>query len=160
MNPTEAPKSMTLTSEAFIQGQTLRRTYTADGADVSPAVQWDHDPVGTKSFAVICRDVDAPGGTFIHWLVYNIPGTASGVLEGLPRQETLNDGSIQGTNDFHGTGCSGPKPPSGKTHNHHFELHALDAMLPIETGVNADRLLELMNGHILATAKLMGTYRR
>jgi Raf kinase inhibitor-like YbhB/YbcL family protein len=160
MNSTEAPNDMALISRAFIQGQTLRRTYTADGADVSPALQWNHAPAGTESFAVICRDVDAPGGTFIHWLVYNIPGTASSVPEGLPRQEKLNDGSIQGTNDFQVTGYSGPKPPPGKTHNYHFELYALDTMLPVEARVNAARLLELIQGHVLATAKLMGTYRR
>jgi len=159
MNPTEA-KGMTLTSRAFVQGQTLRRTYTADGADVSPALQWGQAPAGTKSFAVICRDADAPGGTFIHWLVYNIPGTASGVPEGLPREEKLNDGSIQGTNDFHVAGYNGPNPPPARAHNYHFELYALDTMLPVETGVNAARLMELMEGHVIATARLMGTYRR
>jgi Raf kinase inhibitor-like YbhB/YbcL family protein len=160
MNPTEVRNSMKLTSLVFAEGQTLRRTYTADGADVSPALQWTYVPAGTKSLAVMCRDVDAPRGTFIHWLVYNIPGTASGLPEGLPRQEKLNDGSIQGTNDFRVTGYSGPKPSRGKTHNYHFELYALDTVLPVETGVNAARLLELMRDHILATGKLMGTYRR
>jgi len=159
MNPTEAT-GMTLTSPAFIQGQTIRRTCTADGADVSPALQWNQAPAGTRSFAVICRDVDAPGGTFIHWLVYNIPGAASGVPEGLPRREKLNDGSIQGTNDLQGTGYNGPKPPPGRPHSYHFELYALDTMLPVEAGVNAARLVELMEDHTLAVAKLMGTYRR
>ena len=160
MKPTETPKVMTLTSQSFNPGQTLRRTYTADGADVSPALQWQLESADTKSFAIILRDVDAPGGTFIHWLVYNIPGFASGVPEGLPRQEKLSDGSIQGMNDYHVTGYNGPKPPPGTTHKYHFELYALDAMLPVEVGVTAPRLLELMNGHIIATAKLMGTYRR
>ena len=159
MNPTEAT-GMTLTSPAFIQGQTIRRTCTADGADVSPALQWNQAPAGTRSFAVICRDVDAPGGTFIHWLVYNIPGAASGVPEGLPRREKLNDGSIQGTNDLQGTGYNGPKPPPGRPHSYHFELYALDTMLPVGAGVNAARLVELMEDHTLAVAKLMGTYRR
>jgi len=159
MNPTEAT-GMTLTSHAFIQGRTLRRTYTADGADVSPALQWGHAPAGTRSFAVICRDADAPGGTFIHWLIYNIPGTASGVPEGLPREERLNDGSIQGTNDFHVIGYNGPNPPPAREHKYYFELYALDIMLPVETGVNAARLMELTKDHVLATARLMGTSRR
>ena len=159
MNSTETT-GMMLTSRAFVQGQTLRRTYTADGADVSPALQWSKAPRFTKSFAVICRDTDAPGGTFIHWLVYNIPGAASGVPEGLPREEKLSDGSIQGTNDFGVTGYNGPKPPPGRPHEYHFELYALDTMLPVETGVTAARLLELMEGHVMATARLMGTYRR
>ena len=159
MNPTEAT-GMTLTSRAFTQGQTLRRTYTADGADVSPALQWGQVPAGTKSFAVICRDADAPGGTFIHWVVYNIPRTASGVPEGMPREEKLNDGSIQGTNDFGVTGYNGPNPPPARAHNYYFELYALDTTLPVEAGVNAGRLMELMEDHVLATARLMGTYRR
>ena len=159
MNPTEAT-GMMLTSRAFTQGQTLRRTYTADGADVSPALQWSKAPAGTKSFALICRDVDAPGGTFTHWLIYNIPGTASGIPEGLPRQEKLTDGSIQGTNDFHVAGYSGPNPLPGRPHDYHFELYALDAVLPVETGVNAARMLELMEDHVLGTARLMGIYRR
>ena len=160
MNPTETAKVMTITSPGFQEGQTLRRTCTADGADVSPALQWSKVPRFTKSFAVICRDADAPGGTFIHWLIYNIPGTASGVPEGLPREERLNDGSIQGTNDFHATGYNGPKPPPGRPHDYHFELYALDTMLPVETGVTAARLLELVEGRVVATARLMGTYRR
>jgi hypothetical protein len=151
---------MTLTSRAFTQGQTLRRTYTADGADVSPALQWGQVPAGTKSFAVICRDADAPGGTFIHWIVYNIPGTATGVPEGVPREEKLPDGSIQGMNDFHRTGYNGPNPPPARAHNYYFELYALNTMLPVETGVNAARLMELTKDHVLATARLMGTYRR
>ena len=160
MNPTEAPKSMTLTCPGIVEGQTIRRTYTADGADVSPALHWSHAPVGTKSFAVTCRDSDAPRGTFIHWVIYNIPGNASGVPEGLPRQEQLPDGSIQGMNDFQETGYIGPKPPPARTHNYHFELTALDSMLPFETRVTAVRLHELMKNRILATAKLSGTYRR
>ena len=160
MDPIEAPKGMTLTSPAFVQGQTIRRSCTADGADVSPALQWNQAPAGTKSFAVTCRDSDMPRGTFIHWVIYNIPGTATGLPEGLPRQEQLPDGFIQGTNDFQETGYIGPKPPPGRTHNYHFELTALDSMLPSETGVSAARLHDLMKDHVLATARLTGTYRR
>ena len=160
MNLIEARKVLTLTSPAFAEGQTIRRSCTADGADVSPALRWNKPPAGTRSFAVTCRDSDAPRGTFIHWVIYNIPGTAFGLAEGLPRQEQLPDGSIQGTNDFQETGYMGPKPPPGRTHNYHFELYALDAALPVETGVTAVRLHELMKNHILATARLAGTYRR
>jgi Raf kinase inhibitor-like YbhB/YbcL family protein len=159
MNPTEAT-GMTLTGLTFSQGQSLRRTCTADGADNSPALQWRQVPPGTKSFAVICRDADAPGGTFIHWLVYNIPAAATGLPEGVPRQEKLTDGSIQGTNDFRVIGYNGPNPPPAREHKYHFELYALDTMLPVETGIDAARLAELMKDHVLATARLMGTYRR
>ena len=160
MNPAEATKVMNLTSTGFKEGQTLRRTYTADGADISPALNWGKAPAGTRSFAVIFRDVDAPGGTFIHWLIYNIPGTATGVPEAVPRKEKLDDGSIQGVNDFEVTGYSGPKPPPARPHEYHFEVYALDTMLPVESGMRAARLMELMKGHVMATAKLMGTYRR
>jgi Raf kinase inhibitor-like YbhB/YbcL family protein len=159
MNPTRAT-GMTLTGRAFSDGQALRRTCTADGADTSPALKWSQAPAGTKSFALICRDVSAPGGTFIHWVMYNIPATAHGVPEGLPRKKNLTDGSIQGTNDFDVIGYRGPNPPSGRTHDYHFVLYALDTMLPVETGVSATRLLELTKDHVLATARLMGTYRR
>ena len=160
MNPNETPRGMCLTSPGFTEGQTLRRTYTADGADVSPALQWGRVPAGTKSLALICRDADAPGGTFIHWVLYNIPGSASGVPEALPRQETLPDGSRQGKNDFHVAGYNGPNPPPAREHKYNFELYALDTVLPSETGVSAVRLHDLMKGHVLATARLMGTYRR
>ncbi len=160
MDPIEEPKGMTLTSPAFAQGETIRRTCTADGADVSPALQWNQAPPGTRSYAITCRDSAAPGGTFIHWVIYNIPATASGLPEGLSRQERLTDGSIQGTNDFKETGYIGPSPPPGKAHDYHFELYALDAMLPFEAAVTAARLHDLMKGHVLATARLMGTYRR
>lgn len=159
MNSTEAT-GMTLTGLTFTQGQALRRTCTADGADVSPALQWNRAPADTKSFALICRDADAPGGTFIHWLIYNIPATTTGLPEGVPRQEKLTDGSIQGKNDFHAIGYNGPNPPPAREHKYHFELYALDTVLPVETGVDAARLAELMKDHVLATARLMGTYRR
>jgi len=160
MNPNATAGGMALTSPGFKEGQTLRRTYTADGADVSPALSWGKAPAGTRSFAVIFRDVDAPGGTFIHWLIYNIPGTATGVPEAVPRQERLDDGSVQGTNDFGEIGYRGPHPQPARPHNYHFELYALDTVLPAESGMRAARLMELMRGHFMATAKLMGTYRR
>ena len=160
MKPVEPARGMTLTSRAFTEGQTIRRTYTGDGADVSPALQWHLAPPGTRSFAVICRDIDAPGGEFVHWVLYNIPGAAGEVPEGLPPQEKLADGSTHGTNDFKKIGYNGPKPLPGRPHNYHFDLYALDTLLPAEAGVSAARLMELMKGHILATAKLMGTYRR
>jgi Raf kinase inhibitor-like YbhB/YbcL family protein len=159
MIPTEA-NGMTLTGNAFTEGQAIRRTCTADGEDTSPALLWSQAPADTKSFALICRDVSALGGTFIHWVIYNIPATASGLPEALPRKEKLTDGSIQGKNDFDLIGYCGPNPPSGRTHDYHFVLYALDTMLPVEAGVNATRLLELTKEHVIATARLMGTYRR
>src|SRR5512143_1691175 len=94
MNPIVTPKAMTLTSPAFAQGQTIRRSHTADGADTSPGLRWSQVPPGTKSFALTCRDSDAATGTFIHWVIYNIPGSRTSLSEGVPRQEQLPDGSF------------------------------------------------------------------
>jgi Raf kinase inhibitor-like YbhB/YbcL family protein len=160
MKLSEPTGGMRLTSLAFTEGQTLRRTYTGDGADVSPALQWSVAPVGVRSFAVTCRDIDAPGGPFTHWVIYNIPGDARELPEGLPAQEKLSDCSIQGLNGFQRTGYSGPKPPPGGSHKYHFDLYALDTVLPVEGGVTAARLQELMRDHIVAKTTLMGTYRR
>lgn len=160
MNPDETPRGLTLTSPAFAPGKTIRRDCTADGKDASPELRWSQAPPGTKSFAIIFRDVDAPGGTFTHWLIYNIPGTARGLPEGVPKQEKLDDGSVQGTNDFQAIGYNGPHPPAARPHEYHFELYALDTMLPVETGLNAARLQQLIRGHLMATAKVMATYRR
>jgi hypothetical protein len=160
MKPTEAVNTMTLTSPAFTEGQPIPRRFSGDGENVSPALQWDKTPAGTQSFALICRDPDAPGRTFIHWVIYNIPDTLRQLPEGLPRQEKLDNGITQGESDFGRAGYGGPKPPSGKAHRYFFDLYALDTVLAAEPRVDAGRLQQLMKGHVLATAELMGTYQR
>ena len=160
MKPAQSAPKMTLTSPAFAEGQTLARSCTGDAGNVSPALRWSTSPEGTRAFAVICRDTDAPSGTFIHWVIYNIPETTRSLPQGIVRAEELNDGTVQGKNDFGGVGYDGPKPPPGRVHRYFFDLYALDTMLPVEPGIDAARLKQLMNGHILATAELVGTYRR
>ena len=160
MTPAPFTPTMILTSSGFAEGQTLPRSCTGDAGDVSPALHWGTSPEGTMAFALVCRDADAPSGTFIHWVIYNIPHTARGLREGIPRAEELNDGTAQGKNDFGRFGYNGPRPQPGKFHKYFFVLYALDAMLPVEPGIDAARLEQLMNGHILATSELVGTYRR
>jgi len=150
---------LTLSSPAFQPGQSIPRKHTCQGTDTSPALQWSEPPPGTQSLALIMDDPDAPAGTWVHWGVYNIPATARRLDEGVPAQADLPDGSRQGKNSWPRLGYSGPCPPSG-THRYFFKLYALDRTLDLSAGATKDQLLKAMQGHILAQAELMGTYRK
>jgi Raf kinase inhibitor-like YbhB/YbcL family protein len=148
-----------LTSAAFKDGKSIPVKYTADGQDISPALAWTDFPIGTKAFALICDDPDAPGGTWVHWVVYNIPVTVSGLPEGVPSQEALDNGAQQGMSDFKRPGYGGPAPPSGK-HRYFFKLYALDTTLQLEPKTTTKNvLISAMQGHIIGKGQLMGTYR-
>lgn len=151
---------MKLTSTAFDHGQTIPRHYTCQGDDVSPQLEWDSLPEGTESLALICDDPDAPGGTWVHWVLYNLPPLANGLPEGVPADQSLPDGSLQGRNDFKRIGYGGPCPPPGKPHRYFFKLYALDTMLDLEPGASKASLIRAMGGHILAEEHLIGTYGR
>ncbi len=155
-----ADSRMKLSSPAFADGANIPRRYTGDGEDISPELNWDGVPEGVASFALICSDPDAPLGTFIHWVVYNIPQDARRLPEGLPAKEVFDDGMIQGVNSFQRIGYDGPKPPPGKPHRYFFRLYALDCVLNLKPGASAGKLQEAMSGHILAEAELMGLYGR
>src|SRR2546426_12557047 len=118
--------SLELTSTAFRDGQSIPTKYTADGRNISPPLAWTDPPAGTKSFALICEDPDAPRGTFTHWLAFNLPAESRELPEGLSAEATRPDGSLQGTNDFGKPGYGGPSPPPGKPHRYVFQLLALD----------------------------------
>ena len=148
---------MVLTSNAFTSGQPIPPRYTADGANVSPSLSWQDAPAGTKSFALISDDPDAPGGTWVHWVVYNIPQNTNTLPEGVSPQQI--QGVREGINDFHKTGYGGPSPPRGE-HRYFFTLYALDSELSLPAGVSKRQLLTAMEGHVLDEAHLMGTYRR
>ena len=153
--------SMELTSPAFAYGQPIPKQFTGDGENLSPQLDWTGVPDSTKGFALICSDPDAPSGTFIHWVMFNIPGISRGLAAGVPRASTGPDDAIQGRNSFGGFGYDGPKPPPGKPHRYFFKLYALDATItPTYRTVTADLLEKDMAGHVLATAELMGTYQR
>jgi len=154
-----APDAMVLVSAAFIAGESIPTRYSLHGENTSPDLTWDEAPEGTKSFALICRDTDAPSGTFYHWVLFNIPESARGLPEGLGRDVSLPTGGTQGTNSFRRVGYDGPKPPMG-THRYYFDLYALDRMLALDQTATAGQLLKAVKGHVLAQASLMGKYKK
>ena len=150
---------MEIKSSAFGSGEMIAAKYTCDGADFSPPLEWSGSPAGTKSLALICDDPDAPMGTWVHWVIFDIPPTATMLAEGITREKGTPGGGTQGVNDFRKIGYGGPCPPGG-THRYFFKLYALDAMLGLKPGSTKGQLLKAMRGHILAEAQLMGTYKR
>lgn len=157
--PTEGAMGFQLTSPAFTEGAAIPTAYTCDGQDISPPLAWGEPPAGTKSLALISDDPDAPGGMWVHWVAYNLPPAIRQLPEGVPADAQLPDGTRQGRTDFGRTGYGGPCPPSG-THRYFFKLYALDTTLSLAPGATAKQLGAAMQGHILAQAQLMGTYRR
>ncbi len=149
-----------LTSPAFGQGQTVPAPYTCSGSDISPPLAWSGVPEGTAAFALLCDDPDAPGGTWDHWVIYDIPGESAGLPEGVPKPPTLPDGSKQGKNGWGQVGYRGPCPPPGKPHRYLFRLYALGRPLGLPAGATKDQVLAATGGGSLATAELMGTFAR
>jgi len=147
-------------SPAFSPGGDIPRQHTCDGPDLSPPLRWSEPPAGTQSLALICDDPDAPAGTWVHWVLYRIPASARGLPEGVPKRETLADGSRQGRNDFGKVGYGGPCPPRGPKHRYFFKLYALDTVLDLPPGATKAELLKAMEGHVLAQGELMGRYGR
>lgn len=146
---------LTITSTAFRDGGAIPRRYTCDGPDVSPALRWEGVPGGTKSVVLIVDDPDARG--FVHWVVFDLPAAATGGLaEGIRGSA---DPPRQGTNGFGKIGYGGPCPPSG-THRYAFALYALDVSLGLGGAPRADAVRTAMSGHVLAEARLTGTYAR
>jgi Raf kinase inhibitor-like YbhB/YbcL family protein len=152
--------SIQLSSPAFQEGETIPRQYTGDGKDTSPPLRWGEPPEGTRSFALVCDDPDAPRGTWTHWLLFNLPPDRRELPEGVPAKETLDGGASQGKNDFGNIGYGGPAPPAGKPHRYYFRLYALDTQLDLPAGASRQQLLAAMKGHILAEGQLMGRYGR
>jgi Raf kinase inhibitor-like YbhB/YbcL family protein len=155
--------SLTLTSSAFAPGGEIPRRYTCEGDDVSPPLSWTGVPAGTKSFALILEDPDAPDPAaprmiFVHWVLYNLPPSLAGLPEGASGA-TLPPGSRQGLNDWRRPRYNGPCPPIGR-HRYFFRLHALDAELSILGQATKADVEEAMEGHVLASAELIGTYQK
>ena len=149
-----------LTSSAFGPEETIPDHYTCEGADVSPPLSWSDAPEGIQSFALICEDPDAPGGTFTHWLLYNIPAARESLPEGVENDPTLGWGAAQGRNDFGNVGYGGPCPPMGSTHRYFFRLYALDVDLDLPPGASRHQLLSEIEEHAVARTGLMGRYGR
>ncbi|MCS7132625.1 MAG: YbhB/YbcL family Raf kinase inhibitor-like protein [Aigarchaeota archaeon] len=155
-----AIRRFSLTSSAFRDEEEIPDKYTCEGADISPPLRWEGYPKETISFVLIVEDPDAPSGTFMHWVIYNIPADVNELDEGVPKVERLPFGALQGVNDFNEVGYSGPCPPPGKPHRYVFKMYALDTMLDLEPGASEDDVFKAMSGHILAEATLTGIYSR
>ena len=149
-----------LKSIAFQDGAFIPVKYTADGLNVSPELEWTNPPSETQSLALICSDPDAPGGTWVHWVIYNIPPDVHKLPEAFPKKLETEKKIRQGKNDFGKVGYGGPAPPPDKKHHYQFVLYALDTPLDLAPGVRCFDLKHEMKGHILAKTMLTGIYRR
>lgn len=151
-----------LVSPAFHDRSPIPAKFTCDGADVSPPLGVLDPPPSTLSLALICDDPDAPGGTFVHWVLYNLPPDTRSIPEGVPAFEILADlgRARQGKSDFGRIGYGGPCPPPGAPHRYEFRLSALDVLLPLKGGPSKADVERAMEGHVLATSRLVGVYQR
>lgn len=160
MEEVNTMQNISISTEAFGAGETIPAEYTCDGKNVSPALSWSSIPAGVKTITLIMDDPDAPRGTFVHWVLYNIPAIAQKLQKGVPKNEILADGSRQGMTDFGRPGYGGPCPPPGKPHRYYFKIYALDTQLNLSSGATKGDVEKAMKGHILAQGELMGKYGR
>lgn len=162
----QAPQPLTVTSPTLKAGETIPRDYTADGRNVSPPLQWSGAPATTKEFAVICDDPDVPmPQPFVHWVIYKIPGTATGLPENIPIDPATPmpaeiAGAVQGTSGFRRPIYRGPAPPPGKPHHYHFKVYAIGAVLDLKPGLTKAELLEAIKGHVVGEGELVAIYER
>ena len=152
--------ALVLKSTAFAPGAEIPKKHSCEAADVSPALEWSGSPARTVSFALIMDDPDAPAGTWVHWVLWNLPASAHGLPEAAAKQDQLADGMRQGRNSFRKIGYNGPCPPPGNPHRYFFRLYALDEKLELAPGANSADLQQAMKGHVLMQAEYMGAYRR
>lgn len=151
--------TISVSSSAFEEGGMIPSKYTCDGQDISPPLKWEGIPEGTKSMALIADDPDAPMGTWVHWVVWNIPPDVKELPESVSPDPQLPDGSRQGITDFGRPGYGGPCPPSG-LHRYYFKICALDTILDLPNRAKKADLLKATEGHVLAKGQLMGRYSR
>ncbi len=166
--------AFSLNSSAFPRKGTIPQKHTCDGSDTakdrgdgdmnagtSPALEWQDPPAGTKAYALVVDDLDWPSGSRVHWLLFDIPAQATALPEGVPKSETLADGSRHGRNDFRNPFYQGPCPPRGDSpHQYLFTLYALDTPTGLPPGANKSQLMQAIQKHTLATAELTGKYAR
>jgi|WetSurMetagenome_2_1015567.scaffolds.fasta_scaffold00234_14 Raf kinase inhibitor-like YbhB/YbcL family protein len=151
--------ALTVSSPAFGSMQAIPPRHTCDGENVSPPLRWSGVPKNAKSIVLICDDPDAPVGTWVHWVCYDIPASVDSLAQAVPTADVLPGGGRQGVNDFHAPGYGGPCPPSG-THRYFFNIYALDAMLGLPSGKIRRDVERAMKGHVLDSGELAGTYTR
>jgi len=159
-------KTIVITSSAFRHNGYIPKKYTCGGEDVSPGLKWGELPAGARSAAVIMEDPDAPSGTWVHWVLFDIPASAGGLKENIAKADVLPDGSRHGLawgvneDDFNRMGYYGPCPPPGKPHRYFFRVYALDKLLGLPAGTAKGALLKAMTGHVLAQGELVGLYKK
>lgn len=153
---------MQLTSPAFQDGERIPDRFTCQGEDLSPPLHIADVPSAASSLALIMDDADAPSGTFVHWLIWNMPARMEQIPEGLPLGAMVNGlaPAEQAKNDFGVQGYSGPCPPPGSEHRYRFRLYALRGTLSLDPSADRARLEQMMEGQILAETELTGTYSR
>jgi Raf kinase inhibitor-like YbhB/YbcL family protein len=144
----------------FTTNEPIPVPYTCSGDNKSPSLAWSGVPVTTKTLALIVRDPDAPIGSYVHWVLYNLPANVSGLPAAIPTAPTIAQGAVQGVNGSGASGYQGPCPPPGAAHHYHFKLYALDVKLGLPLGATADEVEHAMNGHVIASAELIGTFGR
>ncbi|HEU0026086.1 MAG TPA: YbhB/YbcL family Raf kinase inhibitor-like protein [Ktedonobacterales bacterium] len=149
-----------LTSSAIRANEELPRRFSCDGAHISPPLAWSGAPANAATFALIVDDPDAPSGTFTHWVLFNIPGDVDHLDENISQAPQLDNGAVQGRNDFGRSGYGAPCPPRGETHRYRFTLYALDAPLRAPAGATRQQALQAMRAHVLDQAQLVSAYRR
>ncbi len=147
-------------SAEFKYGDVIPNEYTCMGKDTSPELSWTGIPEGTKSIVLIMDDPDAPGGTFVHWILFNIPATTQKLTAAINKDRILEDFSRQGMTDFGDIGYRGPCPPPGKYHRYYFRIYSLDKMIELLPGATRSQIDKAMKGHILAKGELIGIYKR
>lgn len=149
-----------ITNDIFNEGEIIPDKYTCSGEDISPPLNWSDVPEAAQSLALICDDPDAPGQTWVHWVIYNIPVDSDSLNENVPTDKKLKNGILQGENDFGQIGYGGPCPPPGPAHRYLFKLYALDKKVDLSPGASKEDLLDTMEGHIIAQDKLMGKFSK
>jgi len=149
---------MELKSSSFTEGANIPPKYTCDAEDLSPQLRWDNAPAGTRTFALIVDDPDAPVGTWVHWVIYDLTAEIKELPEGVVKTDTVERGAKQGINDFRRVGYYGPCPPPGSPHRYFFKLYALDTGTNLKPRASKQQLLDAIKGHILGEAQLMGRY--
>ncbi len=146
----------------FKDGEPIPPRYSCEDVDISPPINWDQPDLSVPpegSIAIICDDPDAPGGTWVHWVIFNLPPETRTLPEMVMPREEQENGTLQGVNSWGTIGYRGPCPPSG-THRYYFKIYALDTKLDLPSGITKDELLNAMEGHVLDEGQVMGTYTR
>jgi Raf kinase inhibitor-like YbhB/YbcL family protein len=151
--------AFSLASPAFAANGAIPKQHSCEGANRSPELRWSDAPTGTKAFALVVDDPDAPAGTWVHWVVFDLPGDAIGLPEGVPADETVRGGT-HGTNSFRKLGYGAPCPPPGTLHHYVFKLYALNVPTALKPGATKEDVLRAIEGHVLGQAELIGTYER